>query len=320
MQTPVLDNLLQQNIAGLPVKDFLEQVTKEHPYFAPAHFFLLQLLNETNADFEKQAATTSLLFNNPHWLNFQLQKLGATAGKEAPVVAMYASKETEHILEPAIEPAASNTELPEPLQVKEPFTYTEEEVSVADNNLQEVTNISAPEIKMETVTEQPAELMPENTDNDDDNAVLIAEEVLSTEPPALKIDLGASIKSAENENAPAFEPMHMVDYFASQGIKLSEEVQTADKLGRQLKSFTEWLKTMKKVHSAETAVSGNEVAVQAMAEKSNAENEVVTEAMAAVFAQQGKQGKAIEVYEKLSLLNPGKSTFFASQIEKLKEQ
>ena len=48
-----------------------------------------------------------------------------------------------------------------------------------------------------------------------------------------------------------FEPMHLVDYFASQGIKLSEEVQTGDKLGKQLKSFTEWLKTMKKVHKGQ---------------------------------------------------------------------
>ena len=139
------------------------------------------------------------------------------------------------------------------------------------------------------------------------------------QPLSFKLDLGAAIKNAENENAQAFEPMHLVDYFASQGIKLSEEVQTADKLGKQLKSFTEWLKTMKKVHVADTgAASGGEIAIQAMAEKSNTENEVVTEAMAEVFAQQGKLAKAIEVYEKLSLLNTSKSAYFAAKIQNLK--
>jgi hypothetical protein len=58
--------------------------------------------------------------------------------------------------------------------------------------------------------------------------------------------------------------------------------------------------------------------VQAMAEKSNAENEVLTEAMAEVFAQQGKAAKAIEVYEKLSLLNTAKSAYFAAKIQNLK--
>lgn len=46
-----------------------------------------------------------------------------------------------------------------------------------------------------------------------------------------------------------FEPLFATDYFASQGIKLSEDVQSSDKLGKQLKSFTEWLKTIKKTHN-----------------------------------------------------------------------
>ena len=114
--------------------------------------------------------------------------------------------------------------------------------------------------------------------------------------------------------------MHLVDYFASQGIKLSDDIPPADKLGKQLKSFTEWLKTMKKVHVAELENGSiqTDMTIQNLAEKSNTEGEIVTEAMAEVFAQQGKTGKAIEVYKKLSLLNPLKSAFFAAKIEQLK--
>ena len=117
-----------------------------------------------------------------------------------------------------------------------------------------------------------------------------------------------------------FEPLSATDYFASQGIKLSEEVQSGDKLGKQLKSFTEWLKTMKKVHAgSEQAVGAPDKTVEDLAEKSNVGNEVITEAMAEVFARQGKRAKATEVYRKLSLLNPAKSAYFAAKIENLKD-
>jgi len=58
--------------------------------------------------------------------------------------------------------------------------------------------------------------------------------------------------------------------------------------------------------------------IQVLAENSNAEPEVLTEAMAEVFAKQGKMSKAGEVYQKLSLLNPDKSAYFAAKIENLK--
>jgi hypothetical protein len=117
-----------------------------------------------------------------------------------------------------------------------------------------------------------------------------------------------------------FEPLFASDYFASQGIKIREEAQPTDKLGKQLKSFTDWLKTMKKVH-AEKLASDNEntdTAIQQLAEKSNTDEAILTESMAEVFAKQNKIAKAIEVYEKLSLLNPSKSANFAAKIEKLK--
>ena len=118
-----------------------------------------------------------------------------------------------------------------------------------------------------------------------------------------------------------FEPLHASDYFASQGIKLSEDALGADKLGKQLKSFTAWLKTMKKVHPDKLASGSqiNETAVQTQAEKSNIEEEIVTEAMAEAYILQNKYSKAIDIYNKLSLLNPAKSAYFAAKIDSLKK-
>jgi hypothetical protein len=119
-----------------------------------------------------------------------------------------------------------------------------------------------------------------------------------------------------------FEPFHTVDYFASQGIRLSKaESEPKDKLGRQLKSFTDWLKTMKKLPQASMdalLTEKEESKVVADAIHSIETKEVVTEAMAEVFEKQGLHEKAVQVYQKLSLLNPAKSTYFAAKIDALK--
>lgn len=125
-----------------------------------------------------------------------------------------------------------------------------------------------------------------------------------------------------SETTLSFEPFHTVDYFASQGIKLREELLDKDKFGKQLKSFTEWLKTMKKLPKTdvEKAIStGADSQVNQLAATSVAGgDEVVTEAMAEVWTHQGNREKAIAIYEKLSLQNPAKSLYFASLIQQLK--
>jgi hypothetical protein len=119
-----------------------------------------------------------------------------------------------------------------------------------------------------------------------------------------------------------FEPYHTIDYFASQGIRAKEEEEKPkDQLGRQLKSFTEWLKVMKRLPVSEIAATvsaTDEKKVEKLAETSINDREIVTEAMAEVWEKQGNTAKATEIYHKLSLLNPGKSSYFAAKIEQLK--
>lgn len=125
----------------------------------------------------------------------------------------------------------------------------------------------------------------------------------------------------DTNTSPVFEPLHTVDYFASQGIDLKEDEKPADRFGRQLRSFTEWLKTMKKLPAAEIVKETDiisEKKVVTLAEHSIEDRTVMTEAMAEVWTKQGHPEKAIEVYNKLSLLEPGKSAYFAGLIEKLK--
>lgn len=163
---------------------------------------------------------------------------------------------------------------------------------------------------------------------------LVAEPVAAEEPevpePVAEVEqpnpfgytpASKELKISVDLGEPIFESYHTIDYFASQGIKLMAE-DLKDKMGKQLKSFTDWLRSMKRISGhIESSTSIDEVthqSIQRIAEHSVEEKEVVTEAMAEVWAKQGNRSKAIRIYEKLSLLNPGKSTYFATRIEQLK--
>jgi hypothetical protein len=286
MQQPSLlfNSILQHNLSGLTNKDFLHQVTKEHPYFTPAQFYLLQQMPTDDIGYNEQAAKVVVLFNSAHWLNFKLNHSG-----------------DKEITTPSTIPAES--------------LVNETNTSIATAAIEKIPlaeNATVAGAAVETKTAEQI-MLSENKEYGE-------EPITDEEIAPMKITLQMPEIKNTTVDALAFEPMHLVDYFASQGIKLSDQVQTADKLGKQLKSFTEWLKTMKKIHvpdSDATAVQ-SDIAIQNMAEKSNTQGEVLTESMAEVLAQQGKAGKAIEVYKKLSLLNPSKIAYFAAKIEQLK--
>jgi len=98
-----------------------------------------------------------------------------------------------------------------------------------------------------------------------------------------------------------FEPYYTVDYFASQGIKNNVEEKPKDRLGQQLKSFTEWLKTIRQMPPQQIAAmnsdTNSEQKVVQLATHSLAEENVDTEAMAEVWIKQGQPEKAIKIYE-----------------------
>ncbi|MGC4102509.1 hypothetical protein [Ferruginibacter sp.] len=348
----LLEVLLKEKDPGITDKYLLEKTARQYPYFSPVQFFYLQQLKQEDAAYQQQATRTGILFNNPYWLHFQLQEEEAVEvivpkafiEAEEPEAATIPVNETEAITAVALAqtlPEDSITDTPatedntaldtsaeeviipneitepvmeEPVTVAETSEATTDTIHIAEE-IQETTlpiTNDTEEITATAETALPAETI------EDTSAEEIAQTESTIEP--MKINIPAPVIPQTSGNELSFEPMHMVDYFASQGIKLSEDAQTADKLGKQLKSFTEWLKTMKKIHAPAAGVPAvnQDITVQNLAEKSNKEGEVVTEAMAEVLAQQGKAGKAVEVYKKLSLLNPSKNAYFAAKIEQLK--
>ena len=284
------------------------QMTREYPWFAPAHFFALQQSQPGDDAFASLATKAALHFGDPLLLHFQINKptkhlMQASASSHAPVQEV-AAEPHEPLAEEQLYEAKAEYKAEE--QVPGEQVYEAAAAQPIDN-----PNFENPEpVEEETRAEElHAEPVPVTQPEND----ITVHSPGSTEP--------AEEKTMKNEPA-LFEPLHTTDYFASQGIKLSEVVQTGDKMARQLRSFTEWLKTMKKVHpeglNEKTAGSSSiDNTVQTIAELSNKEEEVITEAMAVVFIQQGKLNKAREIYKKLSLLNPSKSAYFAAKLNEI---
>lgn len=144
-------------------------------------------------------------------------------------------------------------------------------------------------------------------------------ELLLPQPPESK-SIASMVK--EDTRELLFEPLHTVDYFASQGIKVSGILENKDQLSVKLKSFTEWLRTMKRIHPENVPESidhKEEQLIRQTAEISNVAGIVLTETMAEVYLQQGLTEKAVDIYKKLSLLDPAKSAYFADLIKKITE-
>ena len=115
-------------------------------------------------------------------------------------------------------------------------------------------------------------------------------------------------------------PYHTIDYFASLGIKINMD-SDKDELSLKVKSFTAWLKTMKRLQPGAETVTIKDIQsiLDTQNEKENQSEAVLTEAMAEVYLKQGLREKAIEVYDKLSLQNPPNSHIFADKISQIKE-
>lgn len=277
----ILQQLFKKNtFHEIPVET-LHQITKDYPFFAVGQYLLAKkLLEIDDPGYSAQLQKTLVYFYNPLWLQYQLSQQESTAE-----ITESSQKDQQQIREmQAAEPADTSSDAFHDM-VEEVVIHQETEYSGADaipDALQKALEDSS--------TEQVIEQQEEK-------------------------------QTIQREEPFTFQAFYTVDYFASQGIKLSQDNLQQDKLGKQLKSFTEWLKTMRRL--PETSVVEildkiNDGEIAQIAAHSLEEKEVLTEAMAEVLIKQGQFAKAKELYNKLSLLNPHKSTYFAAKIEDLK--
>lgn len=221
----------------------------------------------------------------------------------------------EEVEQPIVEEPKIETKITE--SVEEPTNFHPSVTSFALESAEEVANEPTGFTSIITEKEEE-EFLPEEASNEVDTN--IPDQKIAS---LLKEQLEAFKKPVTEETVlqVASEPYHTVDYFASQGIKPEYDHAAQDTLSKQLRRFTDWLKHMKNVTPSNEDLGTDpelESAIQGIAQTSNEAKEIVTETMAEVLVKQGKIDKAIQLYIKLSFLNPDKSAYFASKIQSLK--
>ena len=277
----------------------LQQLADEWPYFAPAHFFLSAKSKENDppASWIPAAQKTNIYFTNPYWLQYQLDANPSTwvepvMEEEAPPTQAEQTEKTAALVVPTVEAVKQMMRNIEPLQ--ETNTETDEE-PVPDEYIEE------------------NEVIPDTTLAENKISGLLSSQLADFKKP-VEADAVLDIDAEKKR-------LHTIDYFASQGIKIDLSAIPQDKLTMHLRKFTDWLKEVKHANASPNDLGTNlemEKAVAETAKNSNETREIVTEAMADVLVKQGQSDKAIQLYIKLSFLNPEKSSYFAAKIEQLK--
>ena len=275
------------DLSQLPIES-LQHAKDEAPYFAPARFFLTSKQNQLgpNNVWLANAKQTSLYFTNPYWLQFQLD---------------------EYVTEKVV-----GTKQPEKAAIAVPTIEAVKEIMRKIDPSQETTGEIEDEPAPDEYIEE-AEAVQEADAPDNKIAGILSSQLADFKKP-LEADAVLDIDADRKR-------LHTIDYFASQGIKIDLSSIPQDKLTAHLRKFTDWLKQVKSANASPHDLGTNlemEKAVAETAKNSNETREIVTETMADVLVKQGQKDKAIQLYIKLSFLNPEKSSYFAAKIEQLK--
>lgn len=205
----------------------------------------------------------------------------------------------------------------------------DDELTVTPDNVTVTAEEPEPESPItEQIKVEEPEMEPE--------PILVASDLpvaITAEEEPIKI-FPLDMSALEDNTTLTFQPLYSDDYFAYKRLKDPERADDLNEKGRaEMKSFTSWLKDMKtsfaekaskdwyrqqiniSYQDADPEVSE---AVEKMAMSSiTLTNDMVTETLAEVWAKQRQYNTAILIYQKLSLLNPAKSAYFAQKIKDL---
>jgi hypothetical protein len=318
MNAEIYNRLLQQPALLKDVSiEELKQLTDQFPWFGNGQFLLAAKMKQNNhASAEEQLQKAALYSNQSLWFNLQLKRFSQSSEQSSihqtktstAFVHEKIFQQTEPLPETADELAANDTDAMLDAEASIEVEEMKDELAapITDAVLNAEVLIEADATKEEDAFIKETEIQL--------NAEALIEAAESNEELLPTVE-----KTDKEEPFISFEPFHTVDYFASQGIKLQDEKVPQDKLGEQVKSFTQWLRSMKKIYVEEKKELDptREQAVVSIATESNQPTEVMTETMADVLIKQGKLSQAIDLYRKLSLLHPEKSVYFASRIKEL---
>ncbi|RFM30864.1 hypothetical protein [Chitinophaga silvisoli] len=350
-------NRIIQHIFQLPdIKQVdehsIDRIISQYPYFTAARLLLARKQYSEQKNLLAPAVKKAQQFsNNMHYF----YRFITTDEVVAAPVAVYeasaevAEPEAEVYEAPAYEAPVEETpayeargseatayeapayEAPVEEAPEEITTFTtDDELTITPDNVTVTPEEPEPEVIQEQIKEEEQEMVPEPIIVASDLPVAIKGEEVEEPIKIFPLDMPA----LEDSSTLTFQPLYTDDYFAYKRLKDPEKADELNEKGKaEMKSFTSWLKEMKSsfadkaskdwyrqqinisYQDADPEVSE---AVEKMAMNSiTLNNDMVTETLAEIWAKQRQYNTAILIYQKLSLLNPGKSAYFAQKIKEL---
>lgn len=268
------------------------------------------------------------------------EEIPAALEEETPA----AEEEIRHTAEEttsstATEEPVAAVETAEDIDLSEPEINVETEAVTEETPLaEEPVTEEEPAIEEEPVAAEPAPRQePEQEEETGEPAVPVAELPVNQHTASAEDEEPIKIfpmDTPKEETTLTFQPLYTDDYFAYKRLKEPESAEQLNEKGMaDMRSFTDWLKEMKQSFAKkadkdwyhqqlhriyvddEPEVSE---AVEKMAMESITLNDdIVSETLAEIWARQHQYQTAIQIYQKLSLLNPNKSAYFAQKIQEL---
>ncbi len=333
----------RRDLEAVSVEEIRELIA-EFPSFNAGHYFLSCKLKESDSvAYHTANRQTALYFNNPLWLQHLLEDpqplsaIGESGTEGAPDFNDSMQPVPEEEVAAFDATGTDDPGIPEEPETPEQVTESESILNETFGGVNQEDTLTAeyipqpdPMFDNNPAFEWPAESAPDLTVPEtpliDDSSLIGTSPQLSAELAAIASQLGSKQPvdprfDEKKAKSIVFEPYHTIDYFASQGIKLVLDDNPADSFGRQLKSFTDWLKTMKRLPVQPLTGKANETEtaeVKHFAADSVEDRDILTETMAEVLVKQGMTDNAIAIYGKLSLIYPLKFAYFAARIQQLK--
>ena len=287
----------------------LEKAVSSYPYFAPAQNLLACYYQATqHPSATTQAARATLYHFNPRWWAYQLEESREEADEWTSPVFSTPSQDQDQFKDAENTPTLNGIPQDDGLVPKEPIAIPTVEAVKAilrkiDGRSEENLETKNSSVAQSPVT--PAGIPEKAPDK--------LSSMLSSQLEAFRQPVTPNTPLPFEQSG----PMHTVDYFASQGIKVNWQTEAKDNLTKKMMSFTDWLKQVKQNEKSGT-VTQLEKKVAEDAVNSVRREEVVTEAMAEVLLRQGHREQAIQLFRKLSFQIPEKSSYFAIRIEQIK--
>ncbi len=324
----------------------LKSVLTDFPYFLPARYKEAAALHQDKAYSPNLLRKLRLYSCNWILLQEYLSRAGANTGipnrtgndEGSLVKSIVTETETDG---PARHPATLEEGAVSANEAeKVSLPDTEEELIVDEEDL----TLELDEEALEKIFEEDemnAGQKPEPVTESADDALMKEQprEPHSTDKPGY----------TESKEEGLIQPLYTDDYFLHQGIQVSDEMpeqeqapETADKSLMVVMSFSEWLMHFKKKKEREQEEEKDQRALKTMWQKEKLaaaleeeneeipenvfqmavnsitrEEDLISESLAEILVKQQKYDKAIEMYKKLSLRNPQKSTYFARRIEEI---